>query len=210
MGHNIMRVGVFASGRGSDFLSLVEASENEDLGWKVVLLITNNPQAVALEKARAHAVPGVYLNRKDFIRRDDFIDSLLTALEKHRVDFIALAGYLRKMPSEIIRKYSGRIVNIHPALLPDFGGKGMYGMRVHQAVLDAGRKVTGVTVHLVNEDYDQGAIVAQCEAPVLEGDDAETLASRVLEAEHKFYPQIITWFAQGKVKIIENMAVFAG
>ncbi|NQS99264.1 MAG: phosphoribosylglycinamide formyltransferase [candidate division Zixibacteria bacterium] len=191
-----MRVAVFASGRGSDFLSLVEASEKEDLGWKVVLLLTNNPEAGAIEKAIAHNISYKYLNRRDFEERGDFLRALFSALEEHRIDFIALAGYLRKMPPEVVERFKGRIVNIHPALLPDFGGKGMYGLRVHQAVLDAGSEFSGITVHLVDEEYDRGSIVAQRTVPVLEDDDAETLAKRVLEVEHSLYPEVITQFAK--------------
>jgi phosphoribosylglycinamide formyltransferase-1 len=196
-----MRVAVFASGKGSDFLSLVEASEKQELGWRVGLLITNNPEAGAIAKAKAHNIPYKYIESKNFEKREDFVQALIETLEEYKIDFIALAGYLKKIPSEIIRKYPNRIVNIHPALLPLFGGKGMYGLRVHQAVLDAGCKVSGVTVHIVNEEYDEGLIVAQSAVEVLNDDEAETLAERVLEVEHKLYPEVITWFAQGKVQI---------
>lgn len=191
-----MRVAVFASGRGSDFLSLVEASEKENLGWEVALLLTNNPEAGAIEKAIAHNIPYKYLNRKNFAERDDFIRALFSAFDEYRIDLIALAGYLRKLPPEVVKKFRWKVLNIHPALLPDFGGKGMYGLRVHRAVLDAGRKFSGVTVHLVNEEYDRGSIVAQETVPVLVNDDAETLAQRVLKVEHRLYPEVITQFVK--------------
>lgn len=196
-----MRIAVFASGRGSGFLSLVEASEKAELGWKVALLITNNPEAGAIEKAESHGIPHRIINRKDFGEREDFIRALLEAVQEFQVDFIALAGYLRKIPPEVIRQFRGRMVNIHPALLPSFGGKGMYGEKVHQAALDAGCKVSGVSVHLVDEEYDRGPIVAQRAVNVREGDTAESLAKRVLEAEHRLYPEVVTWFAQGRVKL---------
>ncbi len=195
-----LRLAVFASGRGSDFLSLVEASQKEDLGWRVTLLITNNPEAGAIEKAEKHGIPHQVINRRDFAERNDFVRTLLETFQEYRINFIALAGYLRKIPPEVIRRFPGRMVNIHPALLPSFGGKGMYGERVHQAVLDTGCKVSGVTVHIVDEEYDCGPIVAQRIVEVRDDDDCESLAARVLEVEHKLYPEALTWFAQGRVR----------
>jgi len=122
-------------------------------------------------------------------------------LNDHQADFIALAGYLRKIPPGLIRKFTNRIINIHPALLPSFGGKGMYGEKVHQAVLDTGCKISGCTIHLVNEEYDRGAIVAQRAVPVMDDDTAETLGKRILKQEHLLYPEVVTWFAQNRVKI---------
>jgi phosphoribosylglycinamide formyltransferase-1 len=201
-----LNIAVFASGKGSDFQALVEASRKEDLGWLVALLITNNPEAGAIEKAQRFNIPHRVINSKDFTDRTAFVMQLEKILKDFNINFIALAGYLRKIPAEIVREYPNRIVNIHPALLPGFGGKGLYGLSVHQAVLDAGCKITGVTVHLVDEEYDRGPIVAQRAVPVMETDDAETLAHRVLEVEHLLYPEVITLFAKGCVKI-ENRKV---
>jgi formyltetrahydrofolate-dependent phosphoribosylglycinamide formyltransferase len=196
-----MKVAVFASGSGTDFLSLVKASQERKLGWEVVLLITNNPDAGAIEKAKAHNIPFKFINRQDFEDGKDFLSSILKALNDHQADFIALAGYLRKIPPGLIRKFTNRIINIHPALLPSFGGKGMYGEKVHQAVLDTGCKISGCTIHLVNEEYDRGAIVAQRAVPVMDDDTAETLGKRILKQEHLLYPEVVTWFAQNRVKI---------
>lgn len=200
----IMRVAVFASGNGSDFLALVKASQQTQPGWEVALLITNNPLAGAVKKAEDNNIPCQVIDRKDFEDGASFLKSLLTALDDSAVDFIALAGYLRKIPPEIIRRYRQRIVNIHPALLPLFGGKGMYGAKVHQAVIDAGCKVSGVTVHFVSEQYDEGRIIAQRCVPVEDDDDADALAARVLAAEHRLYPEIVTLFARGRIQIIDN------
>jgi len=196
-----MNVAVFASGSGTDFLSLVKASQERELGWKVVLLITNNPEAGAIDKAKAHNIPWKCINRQDFKDGNDFLNSILILLDSHKADFIALAGYLRKIPPGLIRKYKDRIINIHPALLPSFGGKGMYGEKVHQAVLDNGCKISGCTIHLVDEEYDRGAIVAQRAVPVKDDDTAETLGKRILTQEHLLYPEVVTWFAGGSVKI---------
>jgi phosphoribosylglycinamide formyltransferase-1 len=196
-----MRVVVFASGRGSDFEALVKASRRRKMGWKVVLLITNNPEAGAIEKAGKLKIPCRVINRADFPSGEDFLKTLIEALDKYQANFIALAGYLRKIPPALVLKFKNRIVNIHPALLPGFGGKGMYGSIVHQSVLEVGCKMTGVTVHLVDEEYDRGPIVAQRAVVVAEDDNAETLAARVLKVEHRLYPEVLTLFAQDRVQI---------
>jgi len=122
-------------------------------------------------------------------------------LYRHQIDFIALAGYLKKLPAAIVREFRNRIVNIHPALLPSFGGKGMYGIHVHEAVLKAGVKVTGVTVHLVDEEYDHGPIVLQRAVEVHDDDTPETLAQRVLQVEHELYPEALQLFAEGRIRV---------
>ncbi|MBC8277702.1 MAG: phosphoribosylglycinamide formyltransferase [FCB group bacterium] len=199
-----MRVAVFASGNGTDFLALVKASQMAPLGWEVALLITNNPQAGAIEKAQDNNIPYQVIDRRDFEDGPSFLTMLLAALDDFAIDFIALAGYLRKIPPEIIRRYRHRIVNIHPALLPAFGGKGMYGAKVHQTVIDAGCKVTGVTVHFVSEQYDEGRIIVQRCVPVKDDDDADTLAARVLAVEHRLYPEVVTLFANNRIQVLDN------
>lgn len=197
-----LRVCVLASGRGTDFFSLIKGSHKPGSGYRIALLITNNPQAGAIAKAVEYDIPYKYISRKDFGRREDFLASFLAILQEYNVEFIALAGYLRKIPPEVIREFPRRIINIHPALLPSFGGKGMYGEAVHKAVLEAGCRVSGVTVHIVDEEYDRGGIVAQRAVPVEEDDTPDTLAKRVLEEEHQLYPQIVSWFANGRVKFV--------
>ena len=162
-------------------------------------MVTNNAEAGAIDKAKAYNISFIYLNSKDFEKKGDFSEALLNVLEQHKTDLIALAGYLRKIPEKIIEKYRKKIINIHPALLPAFGGKGYYGAKVHQAVLDAGCKMSGVTVHYVYSEYDEGAIIAQRCVPVLDGDDAESLGKRILAAEHELYPEVITQLVQGKL-----------
>ena len=199
-----MKVAVFASGSGTDFLALVEASQKSDLGWNVALLITNNPEAGAIEKAKAHSIPYRIINRGDFSDGEQFLTELLDALDEYGVDFIALAGYLRKIPPGLIRKFPNRMINIHPALLPAFGGKGLYGEKAHQEVIDTGCKVSGLTIHIVNEEYDRGPIVAQKTVIVEDDDTAVTLGARILEEEHKLYPEVLTWFAKNKVVVQGN------
>jgi phosphoribosylglycinamide formyltransferase-1 len=181
------RLAVLASGRGSNLQAIIE--HFDDLGRegvaKVVLVASNRADAPALLRAATASI-----DIADFDAGDDGTQ-LLALLRKFRIDLVVLAGYLKRIPSSVIAAFAGRILNVHPALLPAFGGEGMYGARVHQAVLAARVKQTGVTVHLVDDDYDQGPIVAQWIVPVLPDDDAEALAARVLQVEHVVYPRAV-------------------
>jgi phosphoribosylglycinamide formyltransferase-1 len=179
-----MHVAVAVSGRGSNLEALLRVL-GPDTPVRVVLVLSSRPDAPALEHALAKRIPSVVLQ--------DPADSAewLEALERHAVDLVVLAGYVKLVPSDVIVRYRGRIINIHPALLPSFGGKGMYGRRVHEAVLASGARESGATVHLVDEVYDRGAILGQARVPVLPGDDPERLAARVLEAEHRLLPAAV-------------------
>jgi phosphoribosylglycinamide formyltransferase-1 len=200
-------VGVFASGRGSNFQAILNAIDEGRLNARIALLITNKEDAGALEIASKAGIPGAVINKPTFETRDDFIKAMLDVLEEHGVNTIVLAGYMKKIPPEVVAAYRNRILNIHPALLPSFGGKGMYGHHVHEAVLKAGCKISGVTVHIVDEVYDRGPIVAQRSVPVEEGDRPEDLAARVLKVEHQLYAEALQLFAQGRVEVIEGRAV---
>lgn len=186
-----MNLAIFLSGRGSNFLSIAKAIECGDLSAEITLVASNREDAAGLETARQRNIPTVVFDRKRFDQGSEFGSFMLSKLSEHEVDFIALAGYLRKIPPMVIKRYSNRIVNIHPALLPRYGGKGMYGMAVHQAVIESGDTVSGVTIHFVDEIYDNGEIIHQEEVPVLPGDTAEKLAARVLKVEHRLYPAIL-------------------
>ena len=201
-----LKLGVFASGRGSNFKAILKAIQNGQLNVEIKLLLSNNPEAGAIETAKANQIPTTVLSSKHFETRELFVDAMLSALDQHGVQMIVLAGYMKKIPAELISAYRNRIINIHPALLPSFGGKGMYGHHVHEAVLERGCKVTGVTVHLVDEVYDNGPIVAQRCVPVEEGDTADTLAERVLKVEHQLYAEVLQPFAEGRVKVEEKRA----
>ncbi len=191
------RIAVLASGGGTNFEALAEHLEGlgERRGGDIVLLASDRPGAGALERADRRRIPtSAIQTRPD---RDGV--PLEQLLDEHAVDLVVLAGYLRLVPAEVVRRWHGRIVNVHPALLPAFGGPGMYGLRVHQAVLDAGVKVTGVTAHFVDEEYDRGTIIAQWPVPVLDGDDAHTLAARVLRVEHRLFPPVVDALAAGRL-----------
>jgi len=196
-----LKVAVFASGRGSNFASILDAVKSNRLHVSIELLLTNNPEAGVLAIARESNIPGIIISRGSFESREEFLDTMLSALKNHGIEMIVLAGYMKKIPPEVISQYSNRILNIHPALLPSFGGKGMFGHHVHEAVLQTGCKVTGVTVHIVDEVYDRGPIVAQSCVPVHDDDTVESLAVRVLKTEHRLYPEVVQLFAEGRVHV---------
>lgn len=196
-----IKLGVFASGRGSNFEAILKAIDRGELDAEVVAVISNKSSAGALEVARQWNIPAYHISIKQFDSQDEFDYKLFAVLSEHEVDLIVLAGYLKLLSPKFTSRYRHPILNIHPALLPSFGGPGMYGGRVHQAVLDYGCKVSGVTVHLVDETYDTGPIVLQRCVPVMDDDTAETLAARVLEVEHKIYAEAIKLFAEGNVTV---------
>ena len=187
-----LRLAVFASGGGSNLQALLDRFNGRpgETPVRVVLVVSDREDAGALEKARRANIDAVVIpvagRPIDYVARE-----LLASLESADVDLIALAGYLRLIPPAVVRTFRNRIVNVHPALLPAFGGKGMFGVRVQRAVLASGITVSGATVHLVNEEYDQGPIIAQWPVPVLPNDSAESLAHRVLMVEHILYPAAI-------------------
>jgi phosphoribosylglycinamide formyltransferase 1 len=190
------RIAVFASGSGTNLQALLDylALRGADRAGDVVLVASDRPDAGALERARQQGIAAEVLRSN---RAPQGCDAL-ELLRRHRVDFIALAGYLRLLPKELLAEYPSRIVNIHPALLPSFGGPGMYGERVHRAVLLSGARVSGATVHYVDEEYDHGAILAQWPVPVLADDTMQSLAQRVLKVEHVLYPRVIDAVASGR------------
>ena len=185
------RIAVLASGRGSNLQAIIEHFDNlasERLA-KVVLVASNRAESPALIRAATASI-----DIANFDAADDG-SQLLELLRKFRIDLVVLAGYLKRIPPTVIREYSGRILNIHPALLPAFGGEGMYGARVHEAVIASGARESGVTVHLVDNEYDRGPIVAQWRIPVEQSDTPETLAAKVLAVEHVVYPRVIEMVA---------------
>ncbi len=182
----MIKIGILASGSGSNAEKIMEHFTGSSVA-RVALLVSDNPEAFALERARRHGVPTAVFSRAEFAAGD----APLAALRAAEVDYLVLAGFLRLIPSNIIAAYPERIVNIHPALLPAYGGKGMYGDRVHAAVIAAGERESGITIHRVNERYDEGATIAQFRCPVEAGDTPETLATKIHALEHRHFPEVI-------------------
>ncbi len=195
-----LRLAVFASGSGSNLQSIIDSCRSGSIPGEVVLVISNKKDAYGLVRAEKAGIDRHLFLRKSFSDSDTAGHHLLGILNEHGVDMIALAGYLRKLPPVVIKAYRHRIVNIHPALLPKFGGKGMYGMRVHRAVIEAGEKESGATIHYTDEIYDHGQIIEQEKIPVYPDDTPETLAARVLEVEHQLYPRVIKSLAEKILK----------
>ena len=191
------RIAVLASGGGSNLQSIIDLFRTESASkvGAVVLVASNRADAGALERAKSAGIITHVIA--------DFTDgaSLLAALRAADIDLLVLAGYLKLVPNEVVHAYAGRMLNVHPAMLPAFGGHGMYGHRVHSAVIASGAKFTGVTVHFVNEIFDQGPIAAQWPVPVLPDDTAQTLAARVVRMEHLFFPVVIEAVASGAITL---------
>jgi phosphoribosylglycinamide formyltransferase 1 len=192
-------LGFLASHEGSNMQAVITACKAGVLKAKPAAVISNNAHSGALLKAKQEGIPYYHLSSKTHPTPEELDSAILDALSSNQVDLVILAGYMRKLGPKTLKHYKGRVINIHPALLPKFGGEGMYGIRVHQAVLAAGEKETGVTIHLADEDYDRGPIIAQSRLPVLPADTAETLSGRVLEREHKFLVETIGKIINGEI-----------
>jgi phosphoribosylglycinamide formyltransferase 1 len=197
----ILRLGVLASHGGSNLQSIIDSCEAGEIPAQVCCVISNNKSARALERARKHHIPAYHISRAGCGSDEELDQAMIDALEKHEVELVCLAGYMKLLGLSMIRGYQGRILNIHPALLPEFGGEGMYGIRVHRAVIENGEKESGATVHLVDEIYDHGRILAQRKVAVMDGDTPEELAAKVLVEEHKIYPEVIGRIARGEIKL---------
>lgn len=196
-----MNITIFASHGGSDLQAIIDGCKTGSLDAKVCAVISNNSNSLALERAKREEIANYHISQRLIPNVEELDNRILEILSYHETDMIFLAGYMRMLGVSVLRKYENRIFNIHPALLPKYGGKGMYGMNVHIAVISAGEKVSGVTIHRVNEEYDNGEIVAQTAVDVMENDSAETLAERVLKREHTFLVEVIQDIIDGKIKL---------
>ena len=194
-----MNLGFFASHGGSNMQAIIDATKSGALNARPALLISNNRNSQASLRAEREDIPFQILNSVTHPEPDELDQAMLGALREHEVDLIILAGYMKMIGPRVLEAFDGRILNIHPALLPKFGGQGMYGQHVHRAVLEAGETVTGVSIHLVNGEYDQGRVIAQTEVPVIPGDTVESLAARVLVKEHEFFVETLVDLTEGKV-----------
>lgn len=190
-----VRIGVLVSGGGTNLQSLIDAIEEGNINGEITAVISDRENAFALERARKHGIKAVYIGRGQQSFR---ISEVLNEL---KVELVVLAGFLTILDRDFVRAYDGRIINIHPSLIPSFCGKGFYGEKVHQAAVDYGVKVSGATVHFVDEGTDSGPIILQEPVMVYPDDTAETLAKRVLEVEHKLLPEAVRLYCDGKLKV---------
>lgn len=190
------RIAILASGGGSNAEALLRAMQEPSYPAIPVLIFTNDPMAGVLEKATRYGVPSVILDHKTFASREAYDAAVVTAVQLMKPDLIALAGYMRILTPVFLQAFKGRVLNIHPSLLPKHGGPGMYGHHVHEAVIKAGDTESGPTVHWVTQEVDGGAVILQERVPVLPGDTPETLAARVLDAEHRAYPKALAQVAK--------------
>jgi len=197
-----IRIAILVSGqgRGSNMAAIIDACQRGEVDGQVVLVIGTRREAPALQRATEKGVPTCVISPRN-LTEEEYAHRLLHALDEAKVDLVCLAGYMRLLPTPVVQAYAGRVMNIHPALLPLFGGKGMYGEHVHRAVLESGVKVSGCTVHFVDEHYDTGPIIVQRCVPIEEEDTWETLAARVLAQEHQAYVQAVKLFAQGRLRV---------
>lgn len=197
------RIGVLVSGGGTNLQAIIDAIEAGDITQtKIVVVISNKENAFALERAKKHNIEPLFIDPKLFSNRVEYNQKLAEEMENRQVNLICLAGFLLKLEPNFIRQFKGKIMNIHPALLPGFGGEGMYGHYVHEAVLSSGAKISGPTVHFVDEIFDNGPIILQSVVPVKDDDTPETLAKRVLEQEHKIYPEAVKLVTEKKLQIV--------
>ena len=196
----MINIAVFASHNGSGMQALADGCKNGKIDGKVCVVISNNSDAFVLQRAKDENIDNYCINDSLYPEPDELNKKIIEILDSHNIHIIFLVGYLKKIGIPVLRKYDNRIFNIHPALLPKFGGKGMYGMNVHKAVIESKEKVSGVTIHRVNEEYDNGDIVAQMKVKVCEDDTPETLAKKILQHEHIFLVEIASQIANGKIK----------
>lgn len=193
------KIAVFASGGGTDFQSIIDANEKEKF-CDIALLIASKEGIGAIERAKKHGIQTAVFSKKDYPDLEELYANLNYLLNMHGVDYIVLAGWLKIIPESFIKKFEDKIINIHPSLIPAFCGAGMYGLKVHQAAINYGAKISGCTVHFVNEIPDGGAIIAQTAVAVEEGDDANALQERILVEEHKLLPYCVKKLCEGKIK----------
>ena len=179
------RIAIFASGEGTNTQNLIDYFRGSDV--TIVLIVCNNPTANVLKRAERNGLPTLLIEREAFYTGDSILKKLLA----EKIDLIVCAGFLWKIPDNILRAFPNKIVNVHPALLPKFGGKGMYGLNVHKAVIDAGEKESGITIHYLNEHYDEGKIILQKKCEIASNETPETLAQKVQKLEHEWYPKTI-------------------
>ena len=198
------KLGILVSGRGSNMKAIADACERGDLSASVELVISNNKDSLALISAQDKNINTAHIGSSTYPDPDALDKAMTDALNKHNIDLVLLAGFMKKIGPRVLSSYKGRIINIHPSLLPKFGGKGMFGINVHSAVLAAGEKESGVTIHLVDGEYDEGAILAQQTVSIAPGETSESLAAKVLKVEHVLFAETIQKIVDGSIILPSN------
>lgn len=196
MASNKFQIAVLVSGRGSNLQAIIDSIEKDDLQAEIVLVVSNVKEAFALERAKKHGLKGLFLDPKSFPNRNSYEQNLIEQIQSKSVDLICLAGFMRVLGKKFIEAFSGRIINIHPSLLPAFPG-----LNVQKRALEHGVRFSGCTVHYVNEEVDGGAIISQAVVPIYDDDDEASLSERILEHEHIIYPEAIRLILEGKLKL---------
>ncbi|MCZ7407639.1 phosphoribosylglycinamide formyltransferase [Parvimonas micra] len=202
----MLNIAVFISGGGTNLQAIIDAVKENKINGKIKLVFSNRKNAYGLIRAQNESIDTFYLNRKKFFSNEEYDERILEELEINNIDLIVLAGYLNILSSKLVSKYSNRIINIHPSLIPSFCGDGFYGENVHKAVIKSGVKFTGATTHFVDENVDTGAIILQDVVPVFINDDFETVAKRVLEIEHEILVKTVKAFCDNKIVFKDNRA----
>ena len=197
------KIAVFVSGGGSNFIAIHRQIIQGNILGEIVMVFSNNPNCGAIKFAEENSIPIFIINAARYPNVHTRYEFLLKACLKAKVDLICLAGFMKMLPQNIVKHYEYRILNIHPGLLPEFGGKGFYGTRVHEAVINMGKRESGATVHFVDEIYDHGPIIVQKKVKVMETDTPESLSERVLKLEHELFPEVVIAFCENKI-IMEN------
>ncbi len=196
-----VKIGVLISGSGSNLQSIIDNVENRNIDGQIAVVISNRKDAYGLERARQHNIKDVYIRQGDYESFEDFNDAIIEELKSNGVELVVLAGYLKILSNKFIEEYRERIINIHPSLIPAFCGKGYYGLKVHQAAVDYGVKLSGATVHFVDEEADTGPIIIQEAVEVSYEDNAESLQQKILNLEHKILPLAVRYYCQGKIQV---------
>lgn len=199
------RLVILISGRGSNLQAILDGARNGELPVDIRAVISNRAGAYGLERARQAGVEALTLDHKTFSNRDEFEAALRETIDGYGADLVILAGFMRVLSADFVEHYQGRILNIHPSLLPKFRG-----LKTHERALEAGEREHGASVHFVTPELDSGPVIIQARVPVFPGDDPETLAARVLEQEHRIYPKAIRWFAEGRVRMDNDTVMFDG
>nr|WP_312578669.1 phosphoribosylglycinamide formyltransferase [Sedimentibacter sp.] len=199
-----IKIGVLISGSGTNLQSIIDSINSHEINGKIEVVISNKETAYGLERARQHGIDAVFVRSKEFANPEQYDEAIIQELKSRDVELVILAGYLKILTPKFIEEYNNKIINIHPSLIPSFCGKGYYGIKVHEAAINYGVKISGATVHFVDENADTGPIILQESVNVEYSDSAETLQKKILKIEHKILPQAVKYYCNGKIEIIDR------